>query len=89
MSGSITLTMSDLPHTLNHLANGASARVVSLNVANDLRLRLAALGLRQGQSVCVLRRASMGGPLHIQVGTTEIMLRRQDAARIGITLSHT
>ncbi len=76
--------MSALPRTLDHLPNGASACVASLNVAHDLCLRLAALGLRQGQSVRVLRRASLGGPLHLQVGTTEIMLRRQDAARIGI-----
>ncbi len=77
--------MSDLPRTLNQLPNGACARVASLNVAHDLRLRLAALGLRQGQSVRVLRRASLGGPLHLQVGTTEMMLRRQDAAGIGIS----
>lgn len=45
--------------------------------------RLAALGIIQGRRVEVLRKAILGGPLHIRVGsTTEVAIRRQEAALI-------
>lgn len=45
--------------------------------------RLAALGIMQGRKVRVLRKAALGGPLHIQVGlTTEVAIRRHEAALI-------
>ncbi len=45
--------------------------------------RLAALGLVKGRRVEVLRYGAWGGPIHIRVGlTTEIAIRRQEAATI-------
>jgi ferrous iron transport protein A len=32
----------------------------------------------------MLRRAWLAGPLHVRVGMTELMLRRADAARVGL-----
>jgi ferrous iron transport protein A len=34
--------------------------------------------------VHLLRRGWWAGPLHLRVGMTELMLRRADAARVGI-----
>ncbi|WP_411876141.1 FeoA family protein [Vulcanococcus limneticus] len=70
---------------LADLVPGQSATIASLAADSGLGQRLAALGLRPGQRVELLRRASWGGPLHLRVGMTELMLRRRDAARVGIT----
>ena len=66
------------------LAPGASATVQALTADPGLRQRLEALGLRPGQVVQVLRRGWWSGPLHVRVGMTELMLRRRDAARVGL-----
>ncbi len=70
---------------LADLVPGQSATIASLAADSGLGQRLAALGLRPGQRVELLRRASWGGPLHLRVGMTELMLRRRDAARVAIT----
>ncbi|MFO0211575.1 MAG: FeoA domain-containing protein, partial [Pseudanabaena sp.] len=42
-------------------------------------------GFRCGQRIHVLRQGGwMKGPLHVQVGMTEVMLRRCDASLISI-----
>ena len=66
------------------LGPGHSATVVSLAAEQGLRARLEALGLKPGQTVQVLRRASWSGPLHIRVGMTELMVRRRDAACVAL-----
>lgn len=74
-------------HALRRLVDlvpGHSATVVSLAAEQGLRARLEALGLRPGQTVQVLRRATWSGPLHIRVGMTELMLRRRDAACVAL-----
>lgn len=70
--------------TLERLHAGDSARIVELHVETDLNKRFAALGLRKGNWVRVLRRASLGGPMHLRVGTTELILRRHEARRIAV-----
>ncbi len=69
---------------LSELAAGQSATICSLAVEPGLRHRLQALGLHRGQRVQLLRRGWWAGPLHLRVGMTELMLRRVDAARVGI-----
>lgn len=66
------------------LRRGQVARVLALSGEGGLRHRLQALGLQPGQRVQVLRRAPWGGPIHLQVGMTELMLRRRDAARVAV-----
>lgn len=70
--------------TLEELHVGASARIVALYVEADLGKRFAALGLRPGNWVRVLRRASLGGPMHLRIGTTELILRRHEARHIAL-----
>ncbi len=69
---------------LSELAAGQSATIRSLAVEPGLRHRLQALGLHRGQRVQLLRRGWWAGPLHLRIGMTEMMLRRVDAARVGI-----
>lgn len=70
---------------LEALPCGQRARIEGMTVESELHARLSALGLRRGKSIEVVRRAVLGGPLHVRVGTTEIILRRQEAARIQLS----
>ena len=70
---------------LESLPCGQSARIEALTVESDLHARLSALGLRHGKWIQVVRRAVLGGPLHVRVGTTEIILRRKEAAQIQLS----
>lgn len=79
------LTMKKTTHcNLEGLPCGQSASIEGLSVGAELHIRLAALGLQPGKLVQVIRRASLGGPLHVRVGTTEIILRRKEAAQIVV-----
>jgi ferrous iron transport protein A len=71
--------------TLEYLPCGQHALISAVDVDADLRGRLSALGLACGKEVWVLRRASLGGPLHVRVGSTEIILRRHEAAHIQVS----
>lgn len=70
--------------SLEGLHVGDSARIVELHVEADVSKRFAALGLRAGNWVRVLRRASLGGPIHLRIGTTELILRRHEARCIAV-----
>jgi len=74
--------------TLNRLAPGEFGTIHSLDAGEELVQRLIALGLRVGKSVRLLRRAGFGGPLHVRVGTTELMLRIREAHCIHLTPGH-
>ena len=76
------------PHTLDALHAGESATILALHAGAELHRRLAALGLRVGKHVRILRRGRFAGPLHIRVGTTDLMLRASDASCIQIQRAH-
>jgi ferrous iron transport protein A len=50
--------------------------------------RMAALGLIPGKRVALLRRAPFGGPLHLAIGPTELMIRRADARAVLLDHIH-
>jgi len=56
--------------------------IASIQADTDLSHRLMALGLRPGSTLQVLRKASFGGPMHVRVGTTEVIMRLNEAKRI-------
>lgn len=64
---------------------GEFATITELNAEPGLRQRLNALGFRAGQQVQIIRKAWFKGPLHVRIGTTEVMLRRQEALDIAVT----
>jgi ferrous iron transport protein A len=66
------------------LKPGHIAVITSLTMSPQLRQRLLALGFRQGRQVTMLRRSGLAGPLHVRVGTTEVMMRQRDAQHIAI-----
>ena len=48
-----------------------------------LATRLEAMGIMPNKPIQVLRKAWLGGPIHIRVGTTtELVIRRQEAKNI-------
>jgi ferrous iron transport protein A len=67
---------------LDHFQVGEQGRITEIKAEADLMQRLAAMGLRAGSVVQVLRKASFSGPLHVRVGTTEVIMRLQEARRI-------
>jgi ferrous iron transport protein A len=67
---------------LDHFRVGDLGRITDIQAETELRQRLAALGLREGCAVQVLRKASFGGPMHVRVGTTEVIMRLIEARRI-------
>lgn len=73
------------PLLLQQVATGESATIVRLDVDHELQNRLVALGMRVGKAVKVIRRAAFGGPMHVRIGTTEIILRTAEAALISVT----
>ncbi|HVC11573.1 MAG TPA: FeoA family protein [Burkholderiales bacterium] len=77
--------LSTSSQTLDALEPGDCATILALDAGQQgLYHRLAALGLRAGKTVHLIRRARFGGPFHIRVGTTDLMLRVPDARRIRV-----
>ena len=72
-------------NTLAALQPGDIAIIVSVHADEALHLRLLALGFRNGKQIELIRRAAFSGPLHVRVGTTDVMLRRAEAARIKVS----
>ncbi|HEY0635069.1 MAG TPA: FeoA family protein [Gammaproteobacteria bacterium] len=70
--------------TLEQLPVGHTARITALEGDESLRARMFALGLRAGREVLVIRRARLGGPLHIRIGSTDLMVRRSEARLIRL-----
>jgi ferrous iron transport protein A len=72
----------------NHLAllqPGQIATISHLHSEPGLNQRLLAMGFRTGRQIVMLRRAWLSGPLHVRIGTTEVMLRCREAREIEVT----
>ncbi|OQW94083.1 MAG: hypothetical protein BWK79_07745 [Beggiatoa sp. IS2] len=74
--------------TLAYLKPGDTGIIAALHTTEEqLYRRLVAIGFRAGKRIEMIRSALAQGPLHVRIGTTEIMLRRADAQNIEIALS--
>jgi len=69
---------------LNHLLDGESGSIVDIDADEALYHRLHALGFRTGRSITVLRHGILKGPLQVALGTTQVIIRRKDAAKITV-----
>ncbi len=69
---------------LSALKPGEAGIISALNTEEDLFHRLAALGFRIGKQVNVIRGARFAGPLQVRIGTTDVMLRINEARKIDI-----
>ena len=64
------------------LLPGDDATVAAVHGDLPLRQRLAALGVRPGRALRLMRRGALAGPLHVRVGTIDLILRRRHAYAI-------
>jgi Fe2+ transport system protein FeoA len=71
--------------TLAKLRPGEAATITGLHFDEALNARLAALGFRIGKRIDMIRRARFAGPLHVRIGSTDIMLRSKEARQIDVT----
>ncbi len=75
-------------YLLNDLKSGDFAMINGINatkVEQSLYQRLMALGFRIGKEVKVMRKANFSGPLHVRIGSTDIILRESEAKLIQVT----
>ena len=77
--------MTNPNHTnLANLSAGQSGIIQAIHSEQALYYRLAAMGFRIGKRIEVVRSARFKGPLHVRVGSTDIVLRREEARHIEI-----
>jgi len=69
---------------LSQLKIGQHAVISAIEAEESLFHRLSALGFRVGKPISLIRRANFNGPLHVRLGTTDVILRSTEAARIRI-----
>jgi ferrous iron transport protein A len=69
---------------LSSLAPGEGATIVALHTEEPLHQRLLAMGFRTGKHIEVIRKARFSGPLQVRIGTTDILLRRNEADKIKV-----
>ncbi len=70
--------------SLASLQPGEQATIRAINAEEGLFQRLTALGFRIGKRIELVRRARFAGPLHVRIGSTDIVLRETEARRIQI-----
>lgn len=75
-----------MSHTLASLLPGQDASIASIQAGEALHHRLAAMGFRHGRRVQLIRRGAMNGPLHVRIGSTDIIIRRSDARCVKISI---
>lgn len=71
--------------TLANLHPGENGVIQAVHAEESLFQRLSALGFRTGKKIELIRRANFDGPLHVRIGSTEVVLRESEARRIQIT----
>lgn len=69
---------------LSDLHPGQEAVIDAVHADEALHHRLAALGFRIGRNVLLMRRGRWSGPLHVRLGSTDVILRRSEAGLIAI-----
>ncbi len=70
---------------LNDLNTGDHATIHAIDAEQSLHQRLLALGFRVGKKIELIRRASFNGPLHVRIGSTDVILRASEAQLIQIS----
>ncbi|MDR2220693.1 MAG: ferrous iron transport protein A [Methylobacillus sp.] len=70
---------------LDSLKPGEHAVIRAISAETGLHQRLNALGFRVGKRIELVRRAQFHGPLHVRLGTTDVIMRASEAHRIQIS----
>jgi ferrous iron transport protein A len=75
----ILIKIAAMSPTLASLLPGQNASIAAIHAGEALHHRLAAMGFRVGHRVQMMRSGAMNGPLHVRIGSTDIIMRRSDA----------
>lgn len=67
---------------LSQLRSGESGTISALVGDPDIRVRMQSIGLRVGREIAVIRRSRFGGPLQVRIGTTDLLIRPQQAMQV-------
>ncbi|MGA8149049.1 MAG: FeoA family protein [Gallionellaceae bacterium] len=70
---------------LSTLVPGEIATIATIHTEGPLHQRLLAMGFRTGKQIEVIRRARFSGPLQVRIGTTDILLRKNEAEKIMVS----
>lgn len=70
---------------LSQLKIGQIATISAIEADEYLFHRLSALGFRVGKPLSIIRQANFNGPIHVRLGTTDVIIRGTEAARVRIT----
>jgi ferrous iron transport protein A len=72
--------------SLANAAVGQRVKIVAARLESDVTSWLDAVGLHEGEEVTVLRRAALGGPLHVRTASGgEFAVAREIAAHLEVT----
>jgi len=71
---------------LDALTPGQTAIIDRIHAEQALSQRLSALGFRAGKKLEVIRQAAFNGPLHVRIGSTDVIIRLLDAKAIHVHL---
>lgn len=69
---------------LSSLKPGQTAQIRAIHAEEALHQRMLALGFRVGKKIELIRQAHFAGPVHVRIGTTDIMMRPAEAHHIEI-----
>jgi Fe2+ transport system protein FeoA len=72
--------------TLNELDPGQKATITAVTGDGPLVQRLMALGILEGSTVSITRKALGGDPIEIEIMDYSLSLRLSEASRIEVTL---
>jgi Fe2+ transport system protein FeoA len=81
-----SILLAVLPMTLDELKPGALATITGINGEGPLIQRLMALGLLEGSSIELIRRALGGDPIEVKVMGYALSLRIGEARQIEVSL---
>lgn len=74
--------------TLNQLGIGQKATITAIVGEGPLMQRLMALGVLEGSTVSVTRKALGGDPIEIEVMGYSLSLRLEEASRVEVALEN-
>lgn len=74
---------------LDKMIPGQTARVIGYTEDNPVSRRLAELGLVPGRQIKYVRNAPLRDPLQIQVGFSNLSLRRAEASLVAVEVEST
>ncbi|MBQ7608495.1 MAG: ferrous iron transport protein A [Desulfovibrionaceae bacterium] len=70
--------------TLNELSKKTACRVKRVNAKGMLGQRLADMGFCPGEEILFVRKAPLGDPVQVQMGTYHVVLRKAEAREIEV-----